>query len=143
MPLRLNCGFSKKVGEDNYGSRGATVALELEVEADLVASPQRLHDRIRQLFRLAKASVEEELNGNGPATASAEGNGHQRQRPSRPATQSQVRAINAIADRQRVDLAGLLQRRFQIDEPDGLSITEASTLIDELKSNGNGGGGHR
>jgi hypothetical protein len=143
MPLKLNCGFSKKVGEANYGSRGATVALELEVEADLVASPQRLHERIRQLFRLAKESVEEELNGNGQATVSAEGNGHQRQRPSRPATHSQVRAIHAISDRQRVDLPGLSQKRFQIEQPDGLSITEASTLIDELKCNGNGVGGRR
>ena len=143
MPMKINCGFSKKVGEANYGSRGASVNLELEAEADLVASPQRLHDRIRQLFRLAKDSVEEELNGNDPATAPADGNGHQRQHPSRPATQSQLRAIHAIADRRRVDLTGLLQRRFQIDQPDGLSITEASTLIDELTSNGNGAGGRR
>jgi len=63
MPLKLNCGVCRKIGEADYGSRGASVNIELEVEADLVNSPQRLHDRIRQLFRLAKASVEEELTG--------------------------------------------------------------------------------
>ena len=30
--IKLNCGFSRKVGEANYGSRGASVNLELEIE---------------------------------------------------------------------------------------------------------------
>ena len=61
----------------------------------------------------------------------------------RSATASQVRALNAIADRRKLDLLALLVERFQIQDAAGLTITEASSLIDELKSeasaNGNGG----
>src|SRR5690606_17453313 len=113
MPLKLNVGLSRKVGEANYGSRGASVNLELELDSGLVSEPDRLHDRIRQLFRLAKASVDEELHSegspevatsvsNGRAHAHASnGNGH-RTGAARPATQSQMRALWAIAERQQV-----------------------------------------
>ena len=145
--LKLNIGLSKKVGEPNYGSRGASVNLELEVEAGLVNQPDELQDRIRRLFRLAKSSVDEELsgstnngqNGNGH---DANGNGRQ-QRGGRSATDSQVRAIRAIADRQRTDLVGLVRDRFQVDRVEDLSISDASSLIDELKGAGNGAGGRR
>ena len=62
MPMKLNVGLSRKVGEPNYGSRGATVNLELEIDSTLVAEPDRLQERIRELFGLAKASIEEELH---------------------------------------------------------------------------------
>lgn len=61
MPMKLNVGLSRKVGEPNYGSRGATVNLELEIDSTLVAEPDRLQERIRELFGLAKASIDEEL----------------------------------------------------------------------------------
>ncbi|MBL9091610.1 MAG: hypothetical protein JNL96_10320 [Planctomycetaceae bacterium] len=160
--LKLNVGFTKKVGEANYGSRGAAVNLELELDSSLVGDAERLKERIRQLFGLAKTSVEEELaaaagqpsgngNGNGSAGMPSAGNGHagksngRRRDGTRVATASQVRALNAIADRRKLNLNALLAERFQIDEPAGLTITEASNLIDELKgeSAGNGQGGRR
>lgn len=158
--LKLNVGLSRKVGEANYGSRGASVNLELEVESALAGNPQTLQDRIRSLFRLARASVDEELNGNGQANGHpsnghhgnrhSNGNGHNpnghsngsRRSNGRSATASQVRAIHAIASRQRIDLAGELRQRYDVDRPDDLSISEASELIDSIKpqtSNGNGG----
>src|SRR5690242_8804938 len=45
MPLKLNVGLSKKVGESNYGSRGANLNLELEVEGSLVSEPTKLQER--------------------------------------------------------------------------------------------------
>ncbi len=159
MPMTLNIGFHRKAGEANYGSRGASVNLEVEVEGSLVKEPNRLQDCIRHLFRMAKESVEEELNVAASAPTSSESNGNgrnghasnghtsngqHREKSSRPATHSQVRAINAIADRQRVDLPDLLQSRFQTREPGDLSLGEASSLIDELKgASSNGDGGRR
>ena len=75
--LKLNCGFSRKVGEANYGSRGASVNLELELPTDMVQQPDALNDRVRRLFVLAKQAVDDELNGQPAARpAAGAGNGH-------------------------------------------------------------------
>lgn len=160
MPLKLNVGLSKKVGEANYGSRGASVNVELELDATLATQPDRMRERIREMFGLARNAVEEELhsshtpsgnqpgNGNGHANGSSPQNGHGQNGDNgsgRSATQSQVRAIHAIARRQRVDLVTLLRERYGCERPDDLSIRDASDLIDEMKnaSSPNGAGGRR
>jgi hypothetical protein len=51
-----------------------------------------------------------------------------------------VKAIFAIARSQRLDLAALLQERFQVSRPDALTIQEASQLIDHLKNSVDRGG---
>ena len=50
------------------------------------------------------------------------------------ATQSQIRAIFAIAKRQGVDPNALARDRYRVHRMDDLSIREASALIDELKT---------
>lgn len=155
--LKLNVGFTKKIGEANYGSRGASVNLELELDSTLVGDADRLRERIKQLFVMAKASVDEELgrvqsngacaNGDGKTNGQLNGNGHpanRRRDGTRPATASQVRALSAIADRQGIELGDKLHERFGVRSPGELTITEASGLIDELKAAGaNGNGGRR
>src|SRR5580692_11118004 len=64
MPLKLNLGLCRKVGESNYGSRGANINVEMEVDSSLVTEPDKLKERIRHLFGLVRASLAEELNGN-------------------------------------------------------------------------------
>lgn len=148
MPLKLNVGLSRKVGEENYGSRGASVNLELELDAGCADDPEWLKDRVRHLFRLARASVDEELHGHGNGS---NGNRHQSQprsgngsRPGvRGATASQIRALRAIAGRNKLDLPAELQRRFGVERPEDLSISQASDLIDALKASANGRGGGR
>ncbi|MCE9608348.1 MAG: hypothetical protein K8U03_25970 [Planctomycetia bacterium] len=159
--LRLNVGFTKKVGEANYGSRGAAVNLELELDSSLVGDADRLKDRIRQLFGMAKTSVDEELAA-GATQPAANGHtaneraGHQangqsngrsgtrRRDGTRAATASQQRALAAIAERQQIDLGDKLHAMFGVRDPAELTITEASSLIDELKGAGaNGNGGRR
>ena len=96
MPLRINTAMSRKIGERNYGSRGATVGFKMEVDSSL-DQPRVLYTRITRLFRLAKASVDRE-----PATQidssnrAAAGASHQRR-----LTANQVRAIHSIAKRQK------------------------------------------
>lgn len=76
MPLKLNIGLSKKIGLPDFGSRGASVNLELEVDAGAIGEPDRLRQQIRHLFGLAKSSIEEELTGQQPVPQDGNGNGH-------------------------------------------------------------------
>lgn len=156
MPMKLNVGLSRKIGEANYGSRGAVVNIEMEVDSALVSEPQKLQERIRQLFGLVRSSLTDELNGGHADTASKSGpdaqphsgqNGNgasrttgQRSNGPRPATQSQAKAIYAIARSQRIDVASYLLERFRVRRPEDLSIKEASQLIDELKAQSGTGG---
>ena len=162
--LKLNVGFTKKIGEANYGSRGAAVNLELELDSSLVGDANRLKDRIRQLFGLAKASVDEELAAGSPPPAGAghgdragthagtgashgQSNGRsgtRRRDGTRAATASQQRALTAIAERLGIELSDKLHATYGVRDPAELTITEASSLIDELKgATGNGRGGGR
>ena len=54
--------------------------------------------------------------------------------PSKPATPSQVKAIVAIARRQRADLEGLLRDEYGVARPDDLTLAQASRFIDQLKA---------
>jgi hypothetical protein len=152
--LKLNAGFSRKIGEPNYGSRGASVNVELEVESNLISDPDGLMGRIRNLFALAKRAVDAELQ-TGPAddpntaTPGRSSRAPQNNRPVdgdtiRYATASQVRAIRAICGRQGINPQQLANDRFQVADLDELTLREASALIDELKgapTNGRKGGG--
>jgi len=143
--LKLNAGFSRKVGEPNYGSRGASVNVELELESGLVGDADGLMNRIRSLFSIAKRAVDAELNGT-PASqdppnsqTNRQGNGARNGRstdgePVRNATVSQLRAIRTICNRQGLDAAKLANEMFRVDDLDELSLREASTLIDHLKT---------
>jgi hypothetical protein len=149
MPMKLSVGASKKVGEANYGSRGASVNLELELDATLITEPQKLQQKIRHLFAFVRTSLAEELNGgNGrvqaepapptAATPNGNGNGVARSAPQRAtgprlATAAQVKAIYAIARRQELDIATFLKERCNVRRPDDLTIKQASEVIDELK----------
>ncbi len=57
-------------------------------------------------------------------------------RPGKPATTGQVRAIVAIARRQRADLDGLLCDHG-VTRPEELSLADASRMIDQLKAASN------
>ena len=141
MPMNLNIGWQKKVGQPDYGSLGASCHLEVEIEASLIREPDELRRKIRFLFDEAKQAVEEELtvqrdavnNGNGH-----DGKGSHRPTNGRSATSAQIRALHAIASRNQIDLSARLTQDFGIVRPEDLSITDASTLIDAMKSNGTG-----
>jgi hypothetical protein len=136
--MKINVGLSRKIGEENYGSRGASVNLEMELESALTAQPDKLQDRIRQLFSLVRASLAEELmnggNGSGkPATRNGQP-AYPLDNPPRAATQSQLKAIMAIGNRLRINVVQLARDRFQVGRPEDLSLQQASALIDELKN---------
>jgi hypothetical protein len=152
MPLRLNVGASQKVSDNHYGSRGASVNLELELDSGLVAEPARLQEKIRQLFALVRTSLAEELNGaNGhrpsptpakstppvPANGSSGAGNGQRSGAIRPATPAQCKALYALARQQGLDLADWLYQHAQVRRPDDLTVRQASGCIDALKAPAN------
>jgi hypothetical protein len=137
MPLRIIVNISRKMGEANYGSRGATIGLEMEAEACLVHQTARFHDQVDQLFALARESVDRELAR--PAAVLAQeplcnSRNRSRQGVERTATVSQLRALKAIANEQEIDLLLELRARFGIENLAELTLVQASRLIDELKS---------
>lgn len=142
MPLKLNVGLSKKIGQPDYGSLGASCQVEVELSANAITQdPDGFQEHVRKAFVACRQAVQDELaRQSGPSTPQrAPVDAGQQRRPdrahdkSRRATASQVRAINAIADRQNLRLQQRLEERFGVTHPSDLSITEASALIDELK----------
>lgn len=140
MAMKLSVGASRKVSDNKCGSRGVSVNLEPEVDASLISDPGKLRQRIRQLFQMVRTSLAEELNDqaannqNGPSPDPEPGT-------LRPASQSQIRAIYAIARSRGLDLSQLLHERFKVRQPASLNIKEASRLIDELKGPPNSSNG--
>jgi hypothetical protein len=141
MP-KLIVGWNQKVASPNYGSRGASVTLELELDGPTAANPERTRAQIASLFRLARQAVAEELAQTGPGPVDAglanSTNGHDAPRSSqsgpRLATANQIRAIRGLSARYRVDLPEMLRLRFGVSMAEELSLADASALIDELKA---------
>ncbi len=154
--LKLTTSISKKIGMPDYGSRGAAVSLEVELDTCLIDDPATLSERIRHAFDIARQEVDAELAKSNGANG---GDNHRDHRPQptvsgrstggngevRLATSSQVRAIRAISARRRLDADEFANKRFGVNGLDELTLKEASAVIDELKEaqRGVGSGGDR
>ena len=44
--LKLNVGLNRKMGEPNFGSRGGSVNLKVELDNSLMDTPDRLREKI-------------------------------------------------------------------------------------------------
>ena len=162
MAVKLSVGLQKKVGLPDYGSLGASCHVEFEIDRSLLDNDlDGFHQKVRGAFAACQQAVSDQLTrqqsdqpasngnghngnghgGNGNGYSNGNGNGHRGN--SRPATASQARAIRAIAGRQRIDLQQILGNRFSVDRPEALSISDASSLIDELKGPAESNGGRR
>ena len=159
MPMKLNVGVSKELGMPGYSSVGATCSLEVELDPGLLEDLEGFHERARDAYVACHQAVNDELarlrgqaaapiaapaapadgharrNGSGAhAGGDRAPTGGDRDRPSKPATANQVRAIVTIARRQRADLEGLLRDDYGVARPEDLSLADASKLIDALKA---------
>lgn len=132
--IKLNVGLSKKVGTANYGSKGATVNIEAEVDSNLIQDPHRLKEQLRRLFGLARNSLEEELQPEELPSPGTRRDAPQIPETPRPATDAQCRTISGHARRQGIPLLTLIRDRTGKKNLDELSLSEASQLITYLKS---------
>lgn len=165
MPIMVSVGLSKKIGQPDFGSLGASCQVEFEVDGHLLQNDlDGFQRQVKDAYVACRQAVQAELSRhqhNAPDTVTnshpsysaetpASQNGHSTnghstngqarsgQRSTRRATASQARALHAIASRQGIDLAATLRQRFGTDRPEDLSIAEASRLIDELNGTANG-----
>jgi hypothetical protein len=154
--LKLNAGLSRKVGQPNYGSKGAMVNVEVELTADLLKDHERLRRQVRGIFGVIRETVDAELgvarpNGPDPQEerwrpvdpphsrngTSRDGSGRNgavtNGRGSSPCTEKQVRALHAFSRKAGVELTEELRRRFRLTTAEELSRRQASEAIDGLK----------
>jgi hypothetical protein len=143
MTTKVSVGLCRKRGLRDFGSVGASCNIEIELgDPALDGDPEAFRQRVRRAYAACRESVEDELSrdesGSAVSSSRPSENGPDSQHgssgrngQSRGATQSQVRAIKGIAARNRIDLGPLIGR-FGVGSADELSISQASSLIDEL-----------
>jgi len=139
MPLKANIGVTRKVADNNYGSRGASVNLEVELDSTLINEPDRFHERVRQVFRLAQQAIDDELNrqqGNGTANPQTNGaNGHATQASQNGNGNGNGQSTNgngrngqaAIASEKQLSYAQQLAKQIQ-----GLGIRRLESLAQKM-----------
>lgn len=148
MPLKLNVGLSKKIGQADFGSLGASCSVELELDGSLLQHDlQAFHRHVRNAFVACQQAVNDELardqqgdNGKVPAVdtngtpgASPQGNGSNGHR----ASQKQLDYIRQLAGQIRglgVRRLDTLANKMFSKPMANLTSLDASGMIDMLKA---------
>jgi hypothetical protein len=83
MPMKLNVGICRKVGQPNYGSDGASCNVEVELPGSLIFDdPETFQISVREAYAACERAVEQQLGAgqrsNGASNGSSNGssNGH-------------------------------------------------------------------
>ena len=138
--LKLNVGLNRKVGEPNYGSRGGSVNMEVELDNSLMQEPERLRETVSRLFAMVRQSLEQELvaespaiktDQSGPVSVKPEGQTLQEVLSSqtRLVTGKQLTFLQNLARVQRRNLEQECEQAFQAS-PERLTSKQASQLIE-------------
>ena len=138
--IRLNCGISRKVGQSNFGSKGGSINLEIELP-DL--DNNKLRESIQRLFSLAKQSLEDELGSEGQQAqdkpvvqVSVQPSGQTLQEAitaqGRQATAKQLSFLQNLARTQRRNLEQECEQAYQT-LPERLTSKQASQLIEKWR----------
>ena len=153
MPMELNVGVCRKIGQPDYGSLGATCSVKVELSGSLIFDdPDAFQRHVRQAYAACERAVDDQLGGQqqpspaGNASTRSEapvrrtgtdaghqsGNGNGR----RPVTEKQLTYIRQLSGQ----IKGLGVRRLDTLADNmygkplaGLTSFEASGVIDCLK----------
>ena len=147
--IKLNVSACKKITDGNYGSRGGSVGIEVEVDSSLVGDSAKLQAQIRHLFELARRSLAEELQASGEP-ASVEDSHYQRNEPSfngngngagnavtvtpvRYASEKQLALIQGLLRKSKIPYQPLLGE-CKVASFNELTVQQASRMIESLKN---------
>ena len=158
MPTKINVGLSHKIGQPNFGSLGASCHIDLEIDPQTASrGPEAIQRQIMSAFTICKQSIDAALTkSDQPITLAAAYGFHPVEQPSaprrethqppssersaatpprqsRPATAAQIKALHTIANRAGLTLASELQQHCGVNNPQQLTIQQASQMIDHLK----------
>ena len=146
MPVKINVGVAKKVGQPNFGSAGANCNVEFEIDGGYDnGSTEKFQNAVRRAYAACREAVESELTEQEEESKPQLEGSKQSRTTNRTATQSnpvtqtrgatasQVRAIYAISNHNGISLEAVLSE-FNVSRPDDLSVRDASNVIDQLKS---------
>ena len=154
MALRVSTGFSRKVGQPDYGSVGANCHVEFELDPSLLEDLDTFHQRVQGAFIACHQAVNDELarqqgnqlvvKGNTenhqsvPSSGNTHsGNGHSNGNGGKPATEKQLKFIGNLVRSIRGLGSGQLEQlsNQMFGKPIGhITSFEASALIDQLKA---------
>ena len=143
--LKLNVGLNRKVGEPNFGSRGGSVHMEVEMDNSLMQEPERLRETVSRLFAMVRQSLEQELgaeahkvNADKPVVqVSVKPEGQTLQEAvtanCRLASGKQLSFLQNLARTQRRNLEQECEQAYQA-LPERLTSKQASALIEKWRS---------
>ena len=88
MPLKLNVGWSKKIGMPNYGSLGATCHVEVELDQGLLFHDvDALREKVAEAFFACRQAVQAELQRHQGGRAGADREADEIQEETQPQEQ--------------------------------------------------------
>ena len=132
MSIKINLGITKKIGQPNYSSLGSSCHVEFELDGNFNnGGTERFQQAARNAYAACRQAVDTELALDGASvserpTANAAANDRSNGTQPRPATASQVRAIHAIANRNRADLPTILSQQARSVSTDALTNEPSS-----------------
>ena len=125
MPLKLNVGLSTKIGLPDYGSVGATCAVELEVESSLLQGDlDAFHRQVRSAYAACRQAVQDELARHQPGSAAG---ASEKQHTYLRQLAGQIKGLGV----RKLDTVAL---RMFGKPAAAISSFQASSLIDTLKA---------
>jgi hypothetical protein len=154
MTVKINVGFSEKLGQPDFGSIGASCHIECQLEGPLLENPDAFQAKVRELYSACSAAAKEQLarhragnevlptngsrkpsNGTPPTAASrsSQDNGSTTHRASKRQMdflEQLARQIPQVGVRRLESLAQRVCKKPVAQ----LSSFDASTLIDTLKA---------